>query len=165
MKKFCLQTGLGGIAIVLIVSSCGREELAQPPSQVVISLSSSSSIGQDISLLSPEGNVLHLSVDIARAPEERQTGLMYRRALENDGMLFIFDAEQPLAFWMKNTLIPLDIIYFDQEGLFVSSISMQPCTVDPCKTYPSSGAAMYALEVEQGFIEREGVGGGWHLRQ
>ena len=78
-------------------------------------------------------------------------------------MLFIFSAPQQLSFWMKNTLIPLDILYFDSEGNFVSSSTMEPCTKDPCATYPSAGPAQYALEVNAGFAVENGINEAWSL--
>lgn len=107
---------------------------------------------------------LSLWVEIADDPPEHAEGLMGRTELGEDrGMLFIFPDSRPLNFWMKNTLIPLDVLYFDAAGEFVSIRTMDPCTIDPCQGYPSDGSAKYALEVEAGFASREGVGEGWRM--
>jgi hypothetical protein len=78
-------------------------------------------------------------------------------------MLFVFEEEKPLAFWMKNTLIPLDVLYFNTEGWFVSVDTMPPCTKDPCPQYPSAGPARYALEMNAGWAEAHDVGTGWKI--
>src|SRR5215217_5266776 len=94
-------------------------------------------------------------VEIADTPEERQTGLMGRSALaEEAGMLFVFEQEQILAFWMKDTLIPLSIAYIDAEGRIVDIQDMQPLDETD---HPSAEPAQYALEVNQGFFEGRGV--------
>lgn len=117
-----------------------------------------------IQLQKSGGKLVELEVEIADENEERQHGLMGRSNLdEGTGMLFIFDQTQPLYFWMKNTLIPLDILFFDGEGSFVSRATMLPCTTNDCPSYGSGGGAKYALEVNAGEAETEDVGEGWKL--
>src|SRR5688572_9053819 len=75
-------------------------------------------------------------VEIADDEAERTRGLMFRDSLGEDrGMLFIFEREEPLAFWMKNTKIPLDIMYFDAERRLVSVATAPPCTTPQCPNY------------------------------
>ena len=106
---------------------------------------------QPIMLTSPEGDELKLYVEVADDPDEREQGLMFRDHLpEETGMLFVFEEERPLTFWMKNTHIPLDIFYFDAQGNLVSMVTMKPCKEEPCRQYPSKGSAKYALEVNEG---------------
>ncbi|MBU2213692.1 DUF192 domain-containing protein [Patescibacteria group bacterium] len=119
---------------------------------------------QAISLVSPEGLEAEIRAEIADTAELRTIGLMNREELkEGNGMLFIFEHPNILLFWMKNTLIPLDIIFFDSEGLFVKSATMDPCEEEPCRTYNSGGNALFALEVPAGYVERIGIGEGWRL--
>ena len=66
---------------------------------------------------------------------------------QNAGMLFVFDRLGSHGFWMKNTLIPLDIIRLDENMFVVDTATMLPCSEDPCPTYNHSGQAMYALEI------------------
>ncbi|MDD4319102.1 MAG: DUF192 domain-containing protein [Candidatus Peribacteraceae bacterium] len=113
-------------------------------------------------VLEGPGKRIELSVEIADTPQEQERGLMFRERIGN-GMLFVFDRPRILSFWMKNTLVPLDIMYFDAEGAFVSAVTMQPCTEDPCLSYPSQRAASFALEMVEGFVETAGVGSGWKL--
>ncbi len=108
--------------------------------------------------------VTKVTVEIADSPSERELGLMNRTKLEKDtGMLFVFRDAQVLNFWMKNTLIPLEIIYFDKDGSFVNTAEMTPCTVDPCAQYRSAAQAQYALEVNPDFRKDHDIGVGWKL--
>ncbi len=103
------------------------------------------------------GERLPVEVEIADTDAERQTGLMGRNVLpENAGMLFVFEGEQTLSFWMRDTLIPLSIAYIDAEGRIVDIQDMQPLDDVP-PHYVSAEPAQYALEVNQGFLEERGV--------
>ena len=91
-----------------------------------------------------------ISVEIADTYEERGRGLMCRSSLEsNSGMIFIFPEEQQLSFWMKNTLIPLDIIFINSEYEVVS-IHKNTTPLNDQKTYQSNLPAQYALELKAG---------------
>ncbi|MBW8310604.1 MAG: DUF192 domain-containing protein [Rhizobium sp.] len=102
-------------------------------------------------------------VEVADDHDERARGLMFRDQLaEGSGMLFVHDAERPLAYWMKNTRIPLDIIYFDAQRKLVSvSRGVPACSLgDRCPPYPSSGPAIYVLELNAGKTTELGVAPG-----
>lgn len=98
-----------------------------------------------------------IQVEVARKSEELRIGLMNRTSLDSDkGMLFVFPYESPESFWMQNTLIPLDIAYFDASGKFVNvSTNAAPCVGrgDDCPTYPSNGSIKYVLETKAGSIK------------
>lgn len=115
-----------------------------------------------ITLVDPTGVARILPVERASTPEQQAIGLMHRSVVTM-GMLFEFPDDAPRAFWMKNTLVPLDISFFTSTGAWVSSSRMEPCTVDPCISYPSGGPAMYALELPAGGLG-EHIGRGWTLR-
>ncbi|MBA2535247.1 MAG: DUF192 domain-containing protein, partial [Rubrobacter sp.] len=101
-------------------------------------------------------------VEVADDPFERTKGLMYRKALGEDrGMLFVFSREQPLSFWMNNTLIPLSVAYIDSEGRITDILNMKPLDDKP-PHYVSSESVQYALEVNQGFFKERGVTVGDH---
>jgi uncharacterized protein len=103
------------------------------------------------------GEEVTVRVEIPDNASEFNRGLMYRTALvEDQGMLFIYEEEQKLSFWMKNTLIPLSIAFIDSEGRIVDIQDMKPLDDDP-PDYVSAKPAQYALEVNQGFFEERGV--------
>jgi hypothetical protein len=98
---------------------------------------------------------IEIQVEIADDADERQRGLMYRESLgENEGMLFVYPEQRTLGFWMKNTLIPLDIAYIDREGRIVDIQQMEPQTTE---THDSAAPAMYALEMNLGWFEANGI--------
>lgn len=106
-------------------------------------------------------------VEIADDDASRAQGLMFRdRLAPGHGMLFIHDVEEVQAFWMKNTRIPLDILYFDAQLRLVSmSPRTPPCTAgNRCPLYPSAGPAQYTLEINAGEAARLGVQPGDALR-
>jgi len=92
-------------------------------------------------------------VELALDEASRAQGLMFREHLpENQGMLFIHDRQHTVAYWMKNTLIPLDILYFDNTRHLVSQQrDVPPCSAgDACPAYPSYHPARYVLELNAG---------------
>ncbi|NID05204.1 DUF192 domain-containing protein [Luteibacter jiangsuensis] len=99
------------------------------------------------------------STEFATDDASRELGLMNRPSMAPDhSMLFIFADDEPRAFWMKNTLIPLDILYFDKDRKLVSmQLNAQPCKVDPCAIYPSDGNARYVLELVAGTAGKLGL--------
>jgi hypothetical protein len=105
----------------------------------------------------PSGAVY--SIEIARTPEEQAQGLMFRESLpERTGMLFPFADPGVHKFWMKNTMIPLDIIWTDGAGrvLFVSA-DTPPCQADPCPNYGPDLEAVSVLEIAGGMAAKERV--------
>jgi uncharacterized membrane protein (UPF0127 family) len=94
-------------------------------------------------------------VEMAATDAERQTGLMYRTVMaENQGMLFVFERDDHLNFWMKNTKLPLSIAYIASDGTIKEILDMQP---ESLANVPSTWAVRYALEVNQGAFARAGV--------
>ena len=97
------------------------------------------------------------SVEIADTEAERARGLMFRDELPaGHGMLFIHEQEGPQAYWMKNTRIALDILYFDNDRKLVSQQrGVPPCSLgDACPSYPSNAPARYVLELNAGQAEK-----------
>lgn len=97
------------------------------------------------------------SVELAKDDAERARGLMFRDSMdEGHGMLFIHDVQAPQAYWMKNTKIPLDILYFDNDRKLVSQQrDVPPCSLgDGCPPYPSTAPARYVLELNAGQAEK-----------
>jgi len=101
-------------------------------------------------------------VEIADSREEWSRGLMFREKLEpNHGMLFVFDEEGLHPFWMKNTLIPLDVIWISGDGKVIDKQTVSPCIEDPCPVYSPENKAKYALEVNAGEFEGKKGDGIW----
>jgi uncharacterized membrane protein (UPF0127 family) len=91
------------------------------------------------------------NVAVADDAGERSRGLMGVTDLGDlDGMLFVFAGDTETAFWMKDTLIPLDVAFFAADGELVDLLHMVPCASDPCPTYQAAAAYRYALEVPAG---------------
>lgn len=108
-----------------------------------------------VTIVNSLGENVIVPVEIAATDAEKQMGLMGRTSLAADaGMLFVFDSEQTLSFWMKDTLIPLSIAYIDAAGRIVDIQDMQPLDETP---HPSAAPAQYALEVNQGFFATKGI--------
>ena len=98
-------------------------------------------------------------VEIADSDEEREIGLMGRSFLEeNNGMLFVFDFEGKHGFWMKDTLIPLDIIWInsDEEVVFIKE-KANPCNEKKCEIFTPDKKAKYVLEINSGKIKELGI--------
>lgn len=104
-----------------------------------------------------EGSVL-VDLEVAEKDEQRFRGLMFRECLPADsGMAFVYFEETSGGFFMKDTLIPLSIAFFDDEGKILEILDMEPCEEDPCEIYDPGVAYSGALEVNQGAFERWGV--------
>lgn len=111
----------------------------------------------ELRILKPSGEVVQeLDIEIADDDYERQTGLMYRESMEDgQGMLFIFEDAAPRFFYMKNTLIPLDIIYFGSDS---TAVSFQKNAVPGNETpLPSGEPAKFVLEVNAGLADEWGL--------
>lgn len=113
-----------------------------------------------------ELNGQRFQVEIADDDGERARGLMFRDRMDaNRGMLFIHEREMPLAYWMKNTRLSLDILYFDDERKLVSQQrDVPPCSSgNRCPPYPSDAPARYVLELNAGQAAKMGLKDGAEL--
>jgi uncharacterized membrane protein (UPF0127 family) len=132
--------------LLVLVSACGAE---QRPRAVI----------------ETKGDEVTVHVEVADTQAERARGLMGRRELQEDaGMVFVFLTDSTSAFWMKDTLIPLSIAFYDERGTIVRILDMEPCTRDPCVLYDPEASYRGALEVNRGAFERWGVREGDVLR-
>ncbi len=128
---------------------------AMMATSALLALAQEAAPGTTLTIVNSAGERVEVPVEVADTEEERQMGLMGRDALaEEAGMLFVFDAEQPLSFWMKDTLIPLSIAFVDSEGRIVDIQDMQPLDETP---HLSAEPAQYAVEVNQGFFGARGI--------
>jgi uncharacterized membrane protein (UPF0127 family) len=134
------------LLLLLLVAACGAE---QEPRAVI----------------ETQNDEVTVPVEVADSASEREQGLMGRPELPDDaGMVFIFPADSTSAFWMKDTLIPLSIAFYDESGAIVRILDMEPCTRDPCVLYDPEASYRGALEVNRGAFERWGVREGDVLR-
>lgn len=109
-------------------------------------------------IIETDDGAVMVEIEVADRPELQAQGLMYRESLDADaGMLFVFFEETDSGFWMKNTLIPLSIAFFDRDGTILKILDMEPCEADPCDTYSPGVTYSGALEVNQGAFEDWGV--------
>ena len=124
------------LVVAVLFAGCGSDEPAGLD-------------GFETSTITVDGR--ELIVAVAETPNQRSQGLMGVTDLGGlDGMLFVFQADSEGGFWMKNTLIPLDIVFFTADGGFVDALTMVPCVEDPCPTYRPDGSYRYALEALAG---------------
>jgi uncharacterized protein len=112
----------------------------------------------------PDGTAI--DVEIAADDERRAQGLMFRDRLgPTAGMLFMFPYDEEHSFWMKNTLIPLDLVWIDESRKVVHvKYNVPPCKVENCPSYPPGVPSRYVLEVAGGVAEAHGVKAGDQLR-
>jgi hypothetical protein len=125
---------------VLLLVGCGANRPA-PPAE----------LPRDAAhVILPDGATI--VVEVVADPETRALGLMHRPSLRPDrGMLFLFPTTDIHSFWMKETLIPLDMIWIDESSRVVDvKANVPPCQADPCPSYTPSGAARYVLELGGG---------------
>jgi uncharacterized membrane protein (UPF0127 family) len=108
-------------------------------------------------LRTPERTVT-VRVELASTPAQLRQGLQGRRSLaRNAGMVFLFSRDIRGQFWMKDTLIPLSIAFWDRQGQITRILDMAPCTREPCKHFDPKVAFRGALEVNRGAFRRWGV--------
>ncbi len=116
---------------------------------------------QRLSAITLNAGMHNIRAEVARTPEQRQKGLMFRRDLGTyEGMLFIFDAPSPQCFWMKNTPTPLTIAFLADDGSIVNLADMQPFDeASHCSAKP----VRFVLEMNQGWFAKRGIKAGFKL--
>lgn len=141
------------VLLVGIVSVHGDRDMPQTD------ISQSSKVNASFIVDSEE--IAQLELETATTPEERAAGLMNRTELgENKGMIFIYDESEERSFWMKNTYIPLDMIFLTAERTVrtIKQASPEPNVSDEdLKTYTSEGPAKYVIETNQNFTDEKGI--------
>jgi uncharacterized protein len=121
----------------------------------------SDGVPQNLPAITLQAGMHNIRAAVAQTPEQRQTGLMFRREMaQHEGMLFVFEAAAPQCFWMKNTLLPLSIAFLADDGTVVNIADMQPQSLDGhCSAKP----VRYALEMNQGWFAKRGIGPGFRI--
>lgn len=161
MKKALVLVMAGGL---LLCYSCKDEQ-----SNTVTTTEVSFTKEGELQIKKADSTLItNLNIEVAADEYERQTGLMYRNSMENNqAMLFIMDSEAPQSFYMKNTRIPLDIIYVNAAKQIVS-IQKNAQPMDK-RSLPSGAPAKYVLEVNGGLSDQWNLQAGdfleWHIEQ
>lgn len=133
-------------ATLLVLAACGGGS-GQPAPPA----------GPRLEIQTSDGPVI-VRVEVADTDQERQQGLMGRESLDDDaGMVFLHEQPTTGAFWMKDTLIPLSIAFWDESGEILAILDMEPCEEDPCEIYDPGVTWIGAVEVNQGFFDEHGV--------
>lgn len=110
---------------------------------------------KNISISKSDGTIVNVSSEIAKTESERNHGFMERKKIpDGTGMIFIFEKDQILSFWMKNTPHPLSIAYIDSNGKIRDIFDMTPFSLSPII---STVSVRYALEVPQGWYKKNGI--------
>ena len=111
-----------------------------------------------VAIARADGSSTKLRVEIAETSAQHARGLMYRKKLApRTGMVFVFPSDVRGAFWMKNTLIPLSIAFYDGEGKILRIMDMKPCKTARCPSYDPKVAFRGALELNRGAFRRLNV--------
>ena len=130
---------LFSILLSVLLMGCSPPTTAEPPTTTSDSPTQAPvSTGQKLPIsaeaILPNGTKIQL--EVAQTPKQQEIGLMYRTSLpDNQGMLFKFPSAQPVKFWMKNTLIPLDMVFIHNGVVKYIQTSAPPCTSEPCPSY------------------------------
>ena len=104
----------------------------------------------------------NIRAEVARTPDERATGLMFRESMPaNDGMLFAFEEANTQCFWMKNTFVPLSAAFVADDGSIVNIVDMKPQALD---SHCSAKPVRYVLEMNQGWFAKRGIKPGFRLK-
>lgn len=134
----------------LLLASCKDEEEAP---EVIETEEFTFTKEGELSLIKSDGDTIQkLDIEFAESRYEQETGLMYRESMEdNQGMLFVYDDEAPRSFYMKDTYIPLDIIYYSADS---TAVSFQENAEPMDETsLPSGEPAQFVLEINGGLVE------------
>ena len=152
----------------IMVLGCSAPSSSQPNRTTTQPLSSPPSV----SSIPTKGQKLPISatalvagkkikLEVTKTPEQQAIGLMYRTSLPDDqGMLFTFNPPQAVAFWMKNTLIPLDMVFLRNGVVQAIAVNVPPCKSNPCPSYPSSKIIDQVIEVRAGLTAELGLKAG-----
>jgi hypothetical protein len=136
--------------------------LAAPLLAAVLPSAQAQSGPQKLPAIRLNAGIHNIQAEVAQTPEQRATGLMFRKELgANDGMLFVFEEPGQQCFWMKNTLVPLSVAFIADDGKVVNLDEMKPQTLEShCSTKP----VRYVLEMNEGWFRKRGIKPGTKLQ-
>jgi uncharacterized protein len=144
---------------VLLLGACGGDAASDGPRGPEASPGSGIETEATLVLIPRDGGgQVEVDVAVMDTPDERARGLMFVEELgDRQGMVFLHDEPTESGFWMKNTLIPLSLAVWDEEGTILAILDMEPCEEDPCPVYEPGAEWIGAVEVNQGFFQEHGV--------
>ena len=144
------------IALTVVVAACGGG--SHPGGRAVVQ-AADDPIAARFTIHTDHGPVRSSTLlDLADSPAAWARGLMGRRDLPPDGgMVFVFDEPTTTSFWMKDTLVPLSLAVWNEDGRIADILDMAPCTADPCERYRPRGPFLGAVEMRRGYFEHNGV--------
>jgi len=153
-KAFIARHGLLALFAALTLAACAPAR-PEPAAAPVVEAAQAPPAFEQLEVITAKGPV-SFKVTVADDEAERAQGLMYRSVLdEHEGMLFDFGRVQPVAFWMKNTLIPLDMIFIGADGRIVNiAANTTPHSLQPV---PSAAPVLAVLEIGGGLSEEFGI--------
>ena len=112
-------------------------------------------VAQNLPTIALQAGMHNIRAAVAQTPEQRQTGLMFRREMaQHEGMLFVFEQASAQCFWMKDTLLPLSIAFLADDGSVVNIADMKPQALD---SHCSAQPVRYVLEMNQGWFAKRGI--------
>jgi uncharacterized membrane protein (UPF0127 family) len=112
----------------------------------------------NLTIAGPDGPELSLHVQIAETAQSQEEGLMNVKTMPDQvGMAFLFRPSTSTPFWMKDTLIPLDIAFWDGRGRVVATLTMVPCKADPCHFYDPGASYVGSVEMNAGLLAARGI--------
>lgn len=148
--------------VLMIFAACTQQPAAPPPETTAATTQTQAHNGPRV--IFPDGFVV--DVEVANNNELRAQGLMYRDQLKpGTGMIFLFAEDDVYPFWMKNTLIPLDMIWIDSSRKVAHvKVNVPPCKIENCPSYDPGVPSRYVLEVAGGEAAKHGLKAGDQLR-
>lgn len=146
------------LSLAILAGGCNAGRDAKAPPATMIDVTTRPAV------ILPDG--ARILVEVAVDDVTRARGLMFRDRIEPDrGMLFVFESMEIHSFWMKNTLIPLDMVWIDGERRIVDiKAGVPPCKADPCPNYTPNAEALYVLELADGVAAAHGLETGGALQ-
>jgi uncharacterized protein len=149
-RRSAAAVALAGVLLPILASGCSPETSS--------SGTNTSSSGLPTGTLRLGPSRVPLRVEIAETDAARRHGLMGRTSLPAEaGMAFLFDRPTEASFYMKDTLIPLSIAFWDRDGRIVAILDMTPCRKDPCPLYGSGQQFVGAVEANRGYFRQRGI--------
>ncbi|MDZ8055015.1 MAG: DUF192 domain-containing protein [Aulosira sp. ZfuVER01] len=144
---------LFSILLSVLLMGCSPPTTAKPTNTSHTQNQAPVAAGQKLPIsaeaIVPNGTKVQL--EVAQTPKQQEIGLMYRTSLpDNQGMIFKFPSAQPVRFWMKNTLIPLDMVFIQNGVVKYIKASAPPCTSDPCPSYGPNTLIDTVIELRSG---------------